>query len=107
MIERLGPAVCWALYLSFCRWAAPEMLPFLFWSFVVLLAMWVMWVGWLESTPETPKTEPHHSLLTGGQCYGVPKFLEYRKFQRDGQEIFEITRQCEACKMVFFEKKPK
>lgn len=106
MIDKLGPFLCWALYIGLCRLVAPEILPFLFWTFVVLLAMYIMWQGWLRAdAPEAP-SEPHHSPLTGGLCWGAPKFLEYRKFHRDNVEQFEVTRQCPICKMSFFEKRP-
>ena len=100
MIDKLGPAVCWALYLFGVRTFARQALPFIIYVLIATAVMWILYEGWLsEAFTEVP---PHHSPLTGKDCHGLPIYVEHRKFWLGTGEYMEITKQCPVCKVVFF-----
>jgi hypothetical protein len=111
MLDRLGPALVWALYLGAC-YVLDTGLAVVVCAFVAL-ALLMAWVfneasklGMDVPEPKVLKGPPHWDPIGGKLCTGGLRYVEHRKLHNLDGASMEVTRQCGVCKMLFFEKVP-
>ena len=99
-MTKLGPIFVWTIYLLGCHWAAPEIMPFIVWILVICGLLLIIYQVWtVEMGNLGPK---HHDVLYNKSCRGWLVEVSRRKVG----DYEEVSRQCEVCKTMFFEKVP-
>jgi hypothetical protein len=113
MIDKLGPALVWALYLSACYLIDTGLAACVFaLCTIVALMAWVfndahkLGLDDVPTEPKVPKGPPHWDPIGGKLCSGVLRYVEHRKLHSVDGASMEVTRQCGVCKLLVFEKVP-